>query len=916
MATVDKAFRIKNGLVVEGSSATVNGSNVLTEASTEFLQDTTAAMFTNGAQSGITFTYNDTTGVIDAAVSATPTFADRIIFEGATPDDFELTLLVVEPTSDVTVTLPNATDTLVGKATTDTLTNKSISGATNTLSAIGNASLTNSAVTVNGTSISLGASGTVTANTTNALTIGTGLSGTSFNGSSAVTVAIDSTVATTSGTQTLTNKTLTSPVVTGLTLNDSSIVFEGATPDNFETTLTVTDPTADRTITIPNVTGTIVTTGDTATVTDTMLASDSVTNAKIANDAVDTAEIKDAAVTNSKLAGSISNDKLANSAITINGTSTSLGGTRTLVTDDIAEDGSPTNLWFTDERAQDAVAQAIANGTQTNITITYNDAANSLSFNASGGVSSIAGTANQITASASTGAVTLSLPSAVTFPGTVTLNADPTQPLQAATKQYVDNVAEGLHIHPSVNAATTANLTATYSNGTDGVGATLTNSGTQEALVLDGVTLTTSQRVLVKNQSTALQNGIYTVTNTGSVSTNWVLTRATDMDTSAECDGGDFVFVTAGTTLDNTGWVQTETGITIGTSSLVFTQFSGAGTYLAGNGLTLTGNTFSINTGVTADLTTAQTLTNKTLTSPILTTPSISGMLILDNNIVIEGTDDTHETTLTFTDPTQDNTITFKNATGTVAFTSDIETAVDNFGGAVVGGTGVSASYASTSNILTITNTDLGSSQNIFKNVVVGATTVSADTNNDTLTLTAGSGISLTANSTTDTVDIANSGVLSIAGTTNQITASASTGAVTLSLPQSIAATSSPTFAALSVGTGSLTAGSVTLTDALLGTATTSVTTTSATVVDTWSATTYNSAKYIVQMKNGNDIEVLEVLVTIDANNNVYLTEYADVISNAQIGTTDADYLSGNVRLLVTSTNGTTVKVHKTLIEA
>mgnify|MGYP000039963084 FL=1 len=69
-------------------------------------------------------------------------------------------------------------------------------------------------------------------------------------------------------------------------------------------------------------------------------------------------------------------------------------------------------------------------------------------------------------------------------------------------------------------------------------------------------------------------------------------------------------------------------------------------------------------------------------------------------------------------------------------------------------------------------------------------------------------------------------------------------------------------------------------------------------------------------MTNGNDIEVLEVLVTVDANNNVYITEYADVISNLQIGTTDADYSGGNVRLLVTSTNGTTVKVHKTLIEA
>jgi hypothetical protein len=710
MATVDKAFRIKNGLVVEGSSATVNGSNVLTEASTSTVTNKTL-----------------TSPIIDG---------DGIIFEGTTPDSYETTLTVTDPTADRTITLPNITGTVITNGDTGTVTNTMLAGS------IANDKLTNSSVTINGNSVSLGGSTTITAAAPNALTIGTGLSGTSYNGSSAVTIAIDSTVATTSGSQTLTNKTISS------TSNTISVTSGNVTDFN--------------------------------------------------------------------------------------------------------------------EAAQDTIATAIAGGTQTNISITYDDTAGTFSFNASGGVSSVSGTANQITASTSTGAVTLSLPNSVTFPGTVTLNADPSQPLQAATKQYVDDVAQGLHIHPSSITATTSNLTATYSNGTSGVGATLTNSGTQAALVIDGITLNTNDRVLVKNQTSQLQNGIYTVTDIGSVSTNWVLTRATDMDQSAEVDGGDFTFVTGGTVNDNTGWVQTSTGVTIGTDAIVWQQFSGAGTYLAGNGLTLTGNIFTIDTSITADLNSVQSLSNKTLTSPVLTTPSISGLLVLDNNIVIEGTNDTHETTLTFTDPTQDNTITFKDATGTVAFTSDIETAIDGFGNAVTSTTGISVSYASTSNILTIGNT----------------------------------------------------GVTSIAGTADQVSANTSTGSVTLSLPQSIASTSSPTFAGLSVGSGSLTAGSIILTDALIGTATTSLSGTSATVVDSWSATNYKSAKYIVQMRDGNDIEVLEVLVTIDGNNNVYLTEYADIQSNAQIGTTDADYDSGNVRLKVTATGTTTVKVHKTLIEA
>ena len=119
-------------------------------------------------------------------------------------------------------------------------------------------------------------------------------------------------------------------------------------------------------------------------------------------------------------------------------------------------------------------------------------------------------------------------------------------------------------------AATTANLTATYANGTSGVGATLTNSGTQAALILDGVTLATGNRVLVKDQATALQNGIYTVTNIGSASTNWVLTRASDYDVVAQTVRGDTVSVISGTVNSSSLWMLTSSITTIGTDSFTF----------------------------------------------------------------------------------------------------------------------------------------------------------------------------------------------------------------------------------------------------------------------------------------------------------------------------------------------------------
>ena len=201
---------------------------------------------------------------------------------------------------------------------------------------------------------------------------------------------------------------------------------------------------------------------------------------------------------------------------------------------------------------------------------------------------------------------TLGVTGAATFSSTVLLSADPTLDLQAATKQYVDTaVSTGLHLHQPVLVATTGNLTATYNNGSSGVGATLTNSGAQAALSIDGVSLSTTNRVLVWQQSTPAQNGVYTVTTVGSGSTNWVLTRATDADTYAPqsdtgLGGGDYFYVQSGTTGSGDSYVCTNEGtITFGTTAITFAQFSGAITYTGGTNIDVTGQVISL-TGTVA----------------------------------------------------------------------------------------------------------------------------------------------------------------------------------------------------------------------------------------------------------------------------------------------------------------------------
>ena len=206
---------------------------------------------------------------------------------------------------------------------------------------------------------------------------------------------------------------------------------------------------------------------------------------------------------------------------------------------------------------------------------------------------------------------------------------NPTSGQDAATKSYVDAAAQGLRVIPAALAATTANLNATF------VGGVLT-ANNNEAFTVDGVTaFVVGSRVLVKNQTVPAQNGSYKVTTVGDGSTPWVLTRGEYFNESSEIPGA-FQFVTDGTLNRSTGWVATvadaETFI-IGTDDVTWYQFSGAGTYTAGEALTLTGTEFSISDG---------DIENVKLANPSINIAGEAGantVIALGETLTIEGTD-------------------------------------------------------------------------------------------------------------------------------------------------------------------------------------------------------------------------------------------------------------------------------------
>jgi len=603
-----------------------------------------------------------------------------------------------------------------------------------------------------------------------------------------------------------------------LIIPENSVILWNDADYDYTTTLTATQPTADRTITFPNLSGTVVTTGDTGSVTNTMLA------------------------------GSIANSKLTNSSVTINTNSLSLGGSLTLDTDDVLE--GTTNKYFSDELAQDAVAAALAAGTHTNITVTYNDNANSISLAAAPGYTNEEAqdavgnsVGNGLDYDDSTGAISVDPSefalSAVGVPtADVSLNsykitnlASPTQAGDAANKAYVDNTTAGINFHSPAHAATTTNLAVIYDNGTNGVGATLTADTSRAWNGIDShTTFNVGDRILVKNQTDASQNGMYTLTQ---LTAPWILTRATDADNSpaGELAYGDFVFVQNGGQAGY-GFVVNTTGtITIGTTNINYVQFNAGQVVVAGNGLQeAVAGTLSIDTTVTVDLNTAQTLTNKTITGTFTgnVTGDVSGNAgTVTNGVVTAGS---------YSDPSWITSL----AASKVGLGNVENTAL--------------STWAGSTNITTLGTVSTGTWNATAIGTTKGGTGLTSYTSGDILYASATDTLAKLAKGTDGQILTLASGVPSWA-------------AAPITLP------TQTNNSGKYLTTDGTTASWATLV-VPIETGTATVTADTATTIDTTALSAFTSIEYMVSLKQGSKVRTSKVVVQTDGTS-VDMTEFA-----------------------------------------
>lgn len=621
------------------------------------------------------------------------------------------------------------------------------------------------------------------------------------------------------------------------------------------------------------------------------------------------------------------------------GDTTTLGSANSYTDDEIT--ALDTSLKAYADQAE-ADAKSYTDTRETAITAAYQAYADTAEADAVSTAAAYTDAAEQdaIDAAAAAAAALYAPLAGATFTGEVLLHADPTQALGAATKQYVDAVSEGLHIHASVVAATTTNVNI----ATD----------LEPGDLVDGVTLAQGDRVLVKSQSNAAQNGIYVVQASGAA------LRAADFNEPLEVDGGDFVFVTGGNTLDNTGWVQTTANVvTIGTDPILFTQFSGAGTYLAGTGLALDGNVFEIDETYTAtrsyvdgeidtldtDLKAyadqaevdAKAYTDTRETAITTAYQAYADLAEADANTYADGValtaennakayTDTRETAITtayqnYADQAEDDAKLYTDQEISALDTDDIEEGASNkyftvdraedaAGNLLANAslTNIQVSYDANSNALSIT-AENGVAGSTTDDLVEGTTNKyftddrALDAVGAALVAGAGNNITIQYDNVTNTFSIdAENGVAD--STTDDLDEGNSNLYFTAARAVEALEDVVPNFTEIDINSVATQVAAASSGDA-----------SQSVVAYSFAAADYRSAKFLVKVAHGTHTEVSEVLLTLDSSDNIAITEYAVVGTNGSASAVTADVNNGSVRLLVTPTNnGSTIKVMGTLL--